>query len=196
MQGWRCVCGVVMEGREGWGKCRVRQSPMRLVRRLPLDGWGQASRLVVSGGVIDGLRWLSVGASIEFFFLLLDEGQSLVQCPCPYNGCSSTGLFAFDQCYLHGHGWCCFGHSSLLYCFEAGSRELRREDRIHGLQGLRLLGLVRPCSVTVVRPLLVHLFESSPFALVRDAIFLYYLEEPVNGLRLAAFKVLSAQAKA
>ena len=69
-------------------------------------------------------------------------------------------------------------------------------DRIHILRGLRLLGLVRPRSVVVMRSLLVHLFESSPLTLVRDAILLQYLEDPVDGLRFAALKVLSARAEA
>jgi len=42
--------------------------------------WGQASRLIVMGGVIDGLRRLSV-ASVKFFFLFFDKGA--IDCPRP-----------------------------------------------------------------------------------------------------------------
>ena len=79
-QGWRCVCGVVVEGWEGWGECGVRRSPVGLLRRLPLSG-RQASRLVVVGDVIDGLRRLSV-ALVELFLLLLDERA--IACPMPF----------------------------------------------------------------------------------------------------------------
>ena len=51
---------------------------------------------------------------------------------------------------------------------------------------------MRPRSFTVSGPLVIHLFDSSPFPLVRNAIFLHYLKELVDGLRLAALEVLSA----
>ena len=49
------ICGVVMEDWERWGQSGICRSPMRLLRRLPLDLWGRASRLV-GVSVIDGLR--------------------------------------------------------------------------------------------------------------------------------------------
>ena len=69
------VCMWGHNGRLGrmvkvWGTPKSSE----LLRRLPLGRWIQTSRLVVMGGVVDGLRRLGVGTSVEFIFLFLDEG--------------------------------------------------------------------------------------------------------------------------
>jgi hypothetical protein len=160
-QGWSCVCGFVLEGWERWRECRVRQSPMRMIQRLQLVGWGQASRLVVSGGVINGLRQLGVGASVKFHFLLLDKGA--FTCPMPlvlsmdaavWNFLPSTGVASAATVGVASVA----PLSSIVLrpgvvCFVVG-------DRIHGLRGLCLLGFVWSRSIAVMRLLLVLLFES------------------------------------
>ena len=139
---------------------------MGLLRRLPLGRWGQASLLVVVGGVVDGLRRLGVGALVEFFFLLLDEGaiahpMSLVPA---MNAAVWDFLPSASVVPAATVGVASIAPPSSIVlrsgvaCFIAG-------DRIHGHRILRLFGLMRPRPIVVVHPLLYHLFESLPFAL-------------------------------
>ena len=149
------------------------------------------------GGIIDGLRRLGIGASVEFFFLLLDEGA--LTRPMTFvsamnaavrNFLLSAGVFPPTSIGIAPVA----PPSSVV--LRPGVARFVDGDRIHGLRGLRLLDLMWPRSVAITRPLLVHFFESLLLAFVRDAIFLQYLEEPVDGLWFAALKVLYAQAKA
>ena len=140
---------------------------MRLLRRLPLSKWRQASRLIVVGGVVDGLRQLGVGTSVEFFFLLLEKGA--VAGPMPL----VPAVDAAVRDFLPSIGVIsatAVGVASVAppssVVLTPGVARFVAGDRVHGLRGLRLLGLMWPRSVAVARPLLVHLFESSPFALV------------------------------
>ena len=99
-EGWRGVCGVIMESWEGWREGGVCRSPVRLMRRLPLDLRWRALCLV-GVGIVDGLRrLLSVCGSIQLFFLLFDEGaltRPMTFCLC--HVCSSRELFAFGRSF-------------------------------------------------------------------------------------------------
>ena len=158
-----------MEGWEGWGECGVRRSPVRLLRGLPLDGWGLASQLVVVGGVIDGLRRLRLLSvtSVKFIFLLFDE-EALAR-PVPLVLAIDTAVWDFllssGVVSAAAVGVASVAPPSSVVLTPVVARFVAG-DRVHGLRGLRLLGLMWPRSVAVARPLLVHLFESSPFALV------------------------------
>ena len=145
-----------MEGWERWRESGVCRSPVGLSRGLPLGSWGQTSRLVVVGGVVDRL---GVSASVEFFFLLLDEGaiahpMSLVPAmnAAVWDFLPSAGVVPAATVGVASIA----PPSSIVLrsgvaCFIAG-------DRVHDLRGLRLLSLVRPRSVVVAHPLRVHLF--------------------------------------
>jgi len=158
-KGWRCVCGVVVECWEGWRECRIRRSPVRLLWRLPLSGWEQASWLVVVGCVVDGLRRLGVGASVEFFFLLLDEGA--IARPMPLvpvvNAAVGDFLPSAGVVSVAAVGFASIAPPSFVV-LRPGVARFIAGDRVHDLRGLRLLSLVRPRSVVVAHPLRVHLF--------------------------------------
>ena len=149
------------------------------------------------GGVIDRLRRLGVGASVEFFFLLLDEGaiaHPMLLVP-DMDAAIRDFLPSASVVSAAAVGVASVAPLSSVV-LRPGVARFVDGDRIHGLRGLRLLDLMWLRSVAVTRPLLVHFFESSPLAFLRDAIFLQYLEEPVDGLWFAALKVLSARAEA
>jgi hypothetical protein len=149
------------------------------------------------GGVIDRLRRLGIGASVEFFFLLLDEGaiaRPILLVPA-MDAAIRDFLPSASVVSAAAVGVASVAPLSSIV-LRPGVARFVDGDRIHGLRGLRLLDLMWPRSVAITRPLLVHFFESLPLAFVRDAIFLQYLEEPVDGLWFAALKVLYAQAKA
>ena len=118
-------------------------------------------------GVVDGLRRLGVGASVEFFFLLLDEGaiarpMSLVPAmnAAVWDFLPSTGVVSTAAVGVASIA----PPSSVV--LRLGVTHFITRDRVHGLRGLCLLSLVWLCSVAVARPLLVHLFKPSPLALV------------------------------
>jgi hypothetical protein len=155
--------------------------------------------LVVVGGVIDGLwrlRLLSV-TSVKFIFLLFDK-EALAR-PVPLVLAIDTAVWDFllssGVVSAAAVGVASVAPPSSIVLRMGVARFVAR-DCVHCLRGLRLIGLVRPRSFTVLRSLLVHLFKSSPLALVRDAILLHYLEELVDGLGLAALEVLSTRPKA
>jgi hypothetical protein len=138
-----------------------------LLRRLPLGKWIQTSRLVVMGGVVDGLRLLGVGTSVEFVFLFLDEGAVAR----PVSLVPTVDTIVWD--FLPSAGVVSVAAVRVASVTPASSVFLRPgvacfvvEDRVHCLRGLRLLSLVRPHPVAVARPLLIHFFESSLLALV------------------------------
>ena len=50
-------------------------------------------------------------------------------------------------------------------------------DRVHGLWGLRLLGMLLIWSVAIARPLRIHLFDSPALSFAGNAVLLHNLEE-------------------
>ena len=134
---------------------------MRLLRRLSLYLWWQASWLVVVG-IIDGLRRLfGVCGSTQFFFLLLNEGA--LTRPMTFVSAMnavvrhfllSAGIFPLTP----------IGVTSVAppssVALRPGVAGFVTGDRVHGLWGLCLLGLIWLWSVTIARPFLIHLFDS------------------------------------
>ena len=140
---------------------------MRLLRKLPLDLWGRASRLIVVS-VIDGLRGLfGACVSIELFFLFLNEGEItrpviLVSAMNTVVGYFLPSAGVFPPIPV--------GIVSVAPPFSVvlrpGVAGFVTRDRVHGLRGLRLFSLMWLRPVTIVRSLLIHLFDSSMLTLV------------------------------
>ena len=111
--------------------------------------------------VVDGLwRLFGVCASVEFFFLLLDEGAvtrpvTLVSAMNAAVGhfLLSAGIFPPTP----------IGVTSVAppssVALRPGVTGFVTGDRVHDLWGLRLLGLMWLWSVAIARPLLIHLFD-------------------------------------
>ena len=122
---------------------------MRWLRRLPLDLWGWASRLV-GVSVIYGLRWLSACASIKLFFFLFDEGA--VTRPMAFDSAMNAIVWYF----LSLAGVFSAATVGIALVAPPSSVALRpgvagfvTGDRVHGLRGLRLLSLVWLRSVAI-----------------------------------------------
>ena len=119
-------------------------------------------------GVVDGLRGLfGVCASVKLFFLLLDEGavtrpMTLVSAMYTAIGyfLPSAGVFPPTP----------VGIVSVAPPFSVvlrpGVAGFVTGDRVHGLWGLCLLGLIWLWSVTIARPFLIQLFDSPVFSSV------------------------------
>ena len=137
------------------------------MQRLPLDLWWRASRLVVVG-VVDGLRGLfGVCASVKLFFLLLDEGavtrpMTLVSAMYTAIGyfLPSTGVFPPTAVGIASVA----PPSSVV--LRPGVAGFVTGDCVHGLRGLRLFSLMWLRSITIVRSLLIHLFDSPALSFV------------------------------
>ena len=154
-KGWWGVCGVVVEGWERWRHGGICRSPVRLLRRLPLDLWWRASRLVVVS-VIDGLRRLfGVCASVKLFFLLRDEGavtrpMTLVSAMYTTIGyfLPSAGVFPPTAVGIASVA----PPSSVV--LRSGVAGFVTRDRVHSLWGLCLLCLIwlrsvdRDCAIS------------------------------------------------
>ena len=123
---------------------------MRLLRGLPLNLWWQASRLVVVG-IVDRLRWLfDVCGSIQFFFLLLNEGA--LTRPMTF----VSAMNAVVRHFLLSAGIFLPAPIGVTSVTPPSSVVLRpgvavfvTQDRVHGLWCLRLLGLMMIRSVTI-----------------------------------------------
>ena len=129
---------------------------------------GQASRLIVIGGVIDRLRRLSV-ASVKFFFLFFDKGAIEIAHRMPLVLAMDAAIWSF----LPSAGVVSAAAVGVASVAPPSSVVLRpgvahfvTGDRVHGLRSLRLVGLVWFRPFAVPRPLLVHPVKSSPLALV------------------------------
>ena len=129
--------------------------------------WWRASRLVVVN-VIDGLRRLiSVCGSVQFFFLLLDEGA--LTRPMTFvsamnaavgNFLPSAGVFPPTPIGVASVA----PPSSVV--LRPGVAGFVTGDHVHGLRGLRLFGLMWLRSVAIARSLLIHLFDSPTLSFV------------------------------
>ena len=123
---------------------------MRLLRRLPLDLWWRASRLVVVN-VIDGLRRLiSVCGSVQLFFLLLDKGaltrlMTLVSAMNAAVGyfLPSAGVFPLTPVGVASVA----PPSSVV--LRPGATGFVTGDSVHGLRGLRLFSVLWLRSVAI-----------------------------------------------
>ena len=119
-------------------------------------------------GVVDGLRGLfGICASVKLFFLLLDEGEvsrpmTLVSAMYTAIGyfLPSAGVFPPTAVGIASVA----PPSSVV--LRSGVAGFVTGDRVHGLWGLRLLGLMRLRSVAIARPLLIHLFDSPAFSFI------------------------------
>ena len=139
---------------------------MGLLRRLSLDLWWRASRLV-DVIAVDRLWWLGTCASIKLFFLLLDEGAITRPMTLIYAMNTAVGYF------LPSVGIFPPTSIGIVSVTPPSSVVLRlgvtgfvTGDRVHDLWGLRLLGLVWLRLVVIARPLRVHLFDSLAFSFV------------------------------
>ena len=140
---------------------------MRLLRRLPLDLWGWASRLVAVS-VIDRLwRLFGVCASVKLFFLLLDEGAitRLMTLVSAMNAAVGYFLPLAGVFSVITVGIVSVAPPSSIV-LRPGVVGFVTGDRVHGLPGLRLLSLMCLPSIAIVRSLLIHLFDSSMLTLV------------------------------
>ena len=118
--------------------------------------------LLVGVGTVDRLRWLlGVYGSLQLFFFLLDEG-ALTR---PMTFVSAMNAVVRD--FLLSAG--VFPPTSIRIVSVArpssvvlrpGVAGFVTGDRVHGLWGLRLLGLMWLRSVAIARPVLIHLFDS------------------------------------
>ena len=142
--------------------------------------------------VIDGLWRLGASALIKLLFLLFNEGavarpMTLVSAmdAAVWYFLPSAGVFSSTAVGIASVA----PPSSIIV--RPGVARFITGDCVYDLWGLRLVDLVRPQPFLVPHPMLIDLFKTSPLALVRDAVFLYYLEEPVDCLHLVALEVLS-----
>ena len=123
---------------------------MSLLRRLPLDLWGRASRLVVVS-VVDGLRQLlGVCASVELFFLLLDEGAITRPMTLIYAMNTAVGYFLPSVGIFPATA---VGIASVTnpssVVLRPGVTGFVTGDCVHGLWGLRLFSLMRLQSIAI-----------------------------------------------
>ena len=137
------------------------------MRRLPLNlRWG-ALRLV-GVGIVDGLRrLLGVCGSIQLFFLFFDEGA--LTRPMTF----VSAMYATIGNFLLSAEVFPPTPIGIVPIVPPSSVVLRlgvagfvTGDRVHGLWGLRLLGLMWLRSVAIARPVLIHLFDSPVFSFV------------------------------
>ena len=122
--------------------------------------------MLVCVGRIDGLRrLLVVCGSLQLFFFLLDEGALIS--PMTFvsamnatvrNFLLSAGVFPPTMIGVASVA----PPSSVV--LRPGVAGFVTGDCVHGLWGLRLLGLMRLRSVAIARPLLIHLFDSPAFS--------------------------------
>ena len=148
---------------------------------------------MVGVGIVDGLRrLLGVCGSVQLFFLLLDEGALTRPMTFVSTVNAAVGHFMLSAGIFPSTpiGVTSVAPPSSVFVRPGVARFITGEC-VYDLWGLRLVGLVRPQPFLVPHPLLIDLFKTSPLALVRDAVFLYYLEEPVDCLHLVALEVLS-----
>ena len=121
--------------------------------------WLRASRLVVVG-VIDVLRRLfGVCGSVQFFFLLLDEGALTRPMTLVSAMNAAVGYFLPSAGVFPPTPVASFAPPSSVV-LSPGVASFVTGDRVHGLWGLRLLGLMWLRSVAIARPVLIHLFDS------------------------------------
>ena len=119
-------------------------------------------------GVIDGLRQLlGVCASVEFFFLLLDEGaiahpMSLVPA---MNAAVWDFLPSASVVPAATVGVASIAPPSSVV-LRPGVAGFVAGDRVHGLRDLCLFSLVCLRSVAIAQSLLIHLFDSPELSFV------------------------------
>ena len=130
------------------------------MRRLPLNLRRWTLRLACVCR-IDGLRWLfAICGSLQLFFFLLDEGALISPVAFVFVVNAAVGDFLFPAGVLFPTT---IGIASIAppssVVLRPGVAGFVTGDRVHGLWGLRLLGLIWLRSVAIARPLLIHLFD-------------------------------------
>ena len=110
------------------------------------------------------LVMFGVCASVEFFFLLLDEGAIARPMPLVPAMNAAVGDFLPSAGVVSSVPVVVASITSPSSVgMSPGVAGFITRDRVHGLRSLRMLDLVWP---RLVCPLLVYLFESSPLTLV------------------------------
>ena len=167
------------------------------MRRLPLNLRWRALRLV-SVGTIDGLRrLLGVCGSVQLFFLLLDEGALTRPMTFVSTGNAAVGHFMLSAGIFPSSP---IGVTSVappsFVVLRPGVAGFVTGDRVHGLWGLCLLGLMLVRTVAITSHVRIHFFNSSMLPFVKYTVLLHNLKEFVQSLQPVAFEVLSAWAEA
>jgi len=157
--------------------------------------WWWASRLAVVS-VIDGLRRLfGVCGSVQFFFLLFDEGALTRPMTFVSAMNAAVGYFLLSAGVFPPApiGVASVAPPSIV--LRPGVAGFVTGDRVHSLRCFCLLGLMLVRSVAITPPVCIRFFDSPTLPFVRYTVLLHNFEELAQSLRPAAFEVLSAWAE-